>query len=330
MDQKTDYERLDGLIIKDGNSGTPILRVGVQAQLFVRNGFDSAARAASVEALAAYARLAGDKVTRLLPSGAKRMQAIGGADFPHRQREDAAKSAPDDVFGITITDDEAPPRWRATAQMIGNYAPDWPSYFYTAVPPSFMKSDPDRYVRAVVEWASLLRPDYGTAGFALVLEAGMEFQYPKETWPFHARFSGLDMLGAFNFKIGPGKIQTVNWLTVLSDKVLAEIGGRAELTERLKEAWSIHFGAAPGDSLPPEFSLHDYDGGTVLRAGQYPQMGDVNIGGPPETYLVANDALRSVRFMKYEQRPGDLIRVPAPLDRYETTLEWITRFDARS
>lgn len=255
------------------------------------------------------------------------MQAIEGADFPRRQREEAARSTPDDVFGITISDNETPPRWRATAQMIGSYAPDWPSYFYTAVPPSFVKADPDRYVRSVVELASILRPDYGTAGFALVLEAGMEFQYPKETWPFHARFSGLDMLGAFNLKVGPGKIQTVNWLTVLSETVLTEIGGRTELTERLREAWSVHGGAASGDGMPPEFSLHDYDGGTVLRAGHYPQMGDVNIGGVPETYRAVNDALRSVRFMKYEQRPGDLIRVPAPLDRYETTLAWITRFD---
>lgn len=111
-----------------------------------------------------------------------------------------------------------------------------------------MTEDPDRHVAAVVEWASIVRPDYGTAGFALISEPGMELQWPDESWPVLSRFSGLDHLGAFNLNRKPGCIQAVNWLTVLGEAALAAIGGRQRLAERLSRAWSEIAPAGPGFS----------------------------------------------------------------------------------
>lgn len=329
MDQKTDYEKLDEVRIGSTNTGHPLMRIGVQAQFFLSDGALPETRVRGVEALAAFAQLAGENVTRILPSGASRLKPLAGAGFPQKQLEDAASARAGDVFGLRINDGQVPPQWQAVSQMVGDYAPDLQSYFYTAVPASFMKRDPDRYVAAVVEWASILRPDYGTAGFALISEAGLEAQNPTESWPLHARFPGLDILGAFNLTRKPGKIQSVSWLTVLGQGALAAIGGREALSDKLAQAWAEVQEETPRATLPPDFFLHDYDGGLVIRAGQYPQMGDINMDNIPETYRTVNAALRPIRFGAYQQRPSDLIKTPASFDRYTETLNWVRRFDGR-
>lgn len=321
MDRRTDYETLDDALILHRHGRKPILRIGVRAQLYFPNGPEPQVRAAAIDALAAYARLAGPHITRILPNGSKRLATLARADFPERQRRLAAEAEAARVFGITICAGREIPLWQGVAQLVGDDAPDWLSYFYTAVPPSFMKENPDRYVAAVVEWASLLRPDYGSAGFALVAEPGMELQWPEESWPVLSHFCGLDGLGAFNLNRKPGCIQAVNWLTVLGDAALAAIGGRARLEARLAQAWSDIAPAAPG------FALHDFDGGVIIRAGRYPQMGDRLEEGAPETYRAVSAALRTVVFTGYRDRPGELLRLPATLDRHTETLNWILRFD---
>lgn len=321
MDRRTDYETLDEALIPHRHNRKPIMRIGVRAQFYFPNGPAPRMRVAAMDALAAYAGLAGPRVTRILPNGSKRLAALAKADFPARQRRQASEAEPGKAFGIMICEDQKIPLWSGVAQLVGDYAPDRLSYFLTTVPASFMKEDPDRYVAAVVEWASILKPDYGTAGFALVSEQGMEFQWPDESWPILSRFSGLDFLGGFNLKTKPGRIQAVNWLTVLGDAALAAIGGRERLEARLAQAWSEMAQAAPG------FTLHDFDGGVIVRAGDCPQMGDLEDEGVPETYRAASVALRPIVFTGYRNRVGDLLKLPAKLDRHRETLDWIFRFD---
>lgn len=321
MDRRTDYETLDDALILHRHGKKPIMRIGVRAQFYFQNGPEPQVRTSAVDALAAYARLAGPRVTRILPNGSKRLTALARADFPERQRRQAAEAEAAKAFGITICEDREIPSWHGVAQLVGDYAPDWLSYFHAAVPASFMKEDPDRYVAAVVEWASIVKPDYGSAGFALIAEPGMELQWPDESWPILSRFCGLDFPGAFNLKRKPGRIQAVNWLTVLGDAALAAIGGRERLEASLARAWSDIAPAAP------DFVLHDFDGGVVIRAGHYPQMGDLQEEGVPETYRAVSAALRPIIFTGYRDRPGDLIKLPARLDRHGETLNWIFRFD---
>lgn len=321
MDRRTDYETLDEALIPHRHSRKPIMRIGMRAQFYFPNGPAPQVRVAAMDALAAYAGLAGLRVTHILPNGSKRLAPLARADFPARQRRQAAEAEPGKVFGIMICEDQKIPHWSGVAQLIGGYAPDRLSYFLATVPASFMKEDPDRYVAAAVEWGSILKPDYGTAGFALVSEPGMELQWPDESWPILSRFRGLDFLGAFNLKTKPDHIQAVNWLTVLGDAALAAVGGRERLEARLAQAWSQMAPAAPG------FTLHDFDGGIIVRAGHLPQMGDLENEGVPETYRAASVALRPIIYTGYRDRVGDLLKLPAKLDRHRETLDWIFRFD---
>ena len=321
MDRRTAYETLDEALIPHRHSGTPIMRIGVRAQFYFPNGPTPRMRVAAMDALAAYAGLAGPRVTRILPDGSKRLATLARADFPARQRRQASEAEPGKVFGVTVCEDQQIPLWSGMAQLVGDYAPDWLSYLFTTVPASFMKEDPDRYVAAVVEWASILKPDYGTAGFALVSEPGMELQWPDESWPILSRFRGLDFPGGFNLKTKPGHIQAVNWLIVLGSGALVAIGGHERLEARLAQAWSEIAQAAP------RFTLHDFDGGVIVRAGHCPQMGDLQDEGVPETYRAASVALRPLIYTGYRDRIGDLLKLPTGLDRHRETLDWIFRFD---
>lgn len=175
-----------------------------------------------------------------------------------------------------------------------------------------------------------MKPMHGLAGFAPVYGIGAEADHMQETWPFLARFPGL------NYPIpypkaaegqGARKICGISWLTILGAPALAALGGRAHLVERLADAWAVVADEAPRPGLPPGIGLHDYDGGLLIRAGTHPQMGDVNMGNIPEAYRTVSDALRPIRFEDYQQNPMDLIRVPRPLDAYEETLNWLHRFD---
>lgn len=85
------------------------MRIGVRAQLFFPGGTQPQVRVAAVEALAAYARLAGPHLTRILPNGSKRLTNIARADFPERQRQQAAEASPGEVFGITVCEDRKIP-----------------------------------------------------------------------------------------------------------------------------------------------------------------------------------------------------------------------------
>lgn len=109
-------------------------------------------------------------------------------------------------------------------------------------------------------------------------------------------------------KTKAGRIQAVNWLTVLGDAALAAVGGREQLAVRLAHAWS--------DMAEPvtDFTLYDFDGGVIVRAGHCPQMGDLQEEGVPRTYRAASVALRPIVFTGYQDRVGDLPKLPAKLD----------------
>jgi len=105
----------------------------------------------------------------------------------------------------------------------------------------------------------------------------------------------------------------VNWLTILDDSLVAELGGLEALTSALGEG----------------ITIHQWDGGILIQAGDMPEIGDVNQGLWPRAYCQVNDATKALRFEDYPSSSVALIKVPKPLDAYEETLKWVRRFDGR-
>ncbi len=333
MDQKVEYEKLDNVVIAHHESGQPVMRFSAQLQLFLADGADPATRHAAVTVLESFRQIAPDRITHMMADLDAPLIQVESADFPARCHAEAERAfAPDEGFRPHVTSlPAAPPQWQAQVALAPAEAgADTISVLKAAVPPSFVRADPDRYLALVLDWCARMKPMHGLAGFAPVYGIGAEADHMQETWPFLARFPGL------NYPIpypkaaegqGARKICGISWLTILGAPALAALGGRAHLVERLADAWAVVADEAPRPGLPPGIGLHDYDGGLLIRAGTHPQMGDVNMGNIPEAYRTVSDALRPIRFEDYQQNPMDLIRVPRPLDAYEETLNWLHRFD---
>ena len=128
------------------------------------------------------------------------------------------------------------------------------------------------------------------------------------------RFPGFDILDGVRFSMKAGsvhnRIKCVNWLTILNDDLVTELGG----IEPMREA------------LEPVCKVHEYPGGVVIQAGEAPQLGDTHRGDIPEAYRMVARYTRSVRFEGY-QGPSGLFRVPDNHDKIAETLAWIRRFD---
>jgi hypothetical protein len=337
VDQKVEYEKLDDVVITRHGSGRPVMRFSVQLQLFLSQGADLATRHAVIDVLEGFRQLAPDRVTHLQPHLENRLLPIASVGFPAFGHAEAARLDPlTEDFGPHLTSvPAAPPQWQGYAALASAEAgPGAISALDLSVPPSFVRADPDRYLAYVLDWCARVKPMHGLAGFAPVYEIGMEANYMQETWPFLARFPGLQYPIPYPMAAegqGQRRISGTGWLTILGDQPLAAIGGRDRLARRLTDAWADVMDDAPAAVQPPDLpgglSLHDYAGGVVIRAGTHPQMGDINMGNIPEAYCAVSDALRPIRFEDYQQNPMDLIRVPRPLDAYEETMNWLRRFD---
>ncbi|MCP3876086.1 MAG: DUF3396 domain-containing protein, partial [Desulfobacteraceae bacterium] len=99
----------------------------------------------------------------------------------------------------------------------------------------------------------------------------------------------------------------VNWLTILCDDLIDQLGGRINLQETLGE----------------EFPFFDYKGGTLIQAGPYPEIGDINRKNIPIHYKKLAKVLKPIR-VNYND---SYLQAPDPNDNKAVTKKWFNRFD---
>ncbi len=133
------------------------------------------------------------------------------------------------------------------------------------------------------------------------------------TLPALKRFPGLDFSDPNVFQVEAARsdglhIKSINWLTILSDKIVGRLGGRQALEAKL------------GSSCP----VFDFNSGVIVQAGEEPQLKDNNRGILLDDYRRVSGALKMVRFEDYKL---GLIALPEAYDDMEETLSWIRRFD---
>jgi hypothetical protein len=165
----------------------------------------------------------------------------------------------------------------------------------------------------VLTWAKRLRPVHGLAGLAVKMsDSTNDGPY---IYPALKKYIGLDVHDplefAFEAKEVHNRIKCVNWLTVLGDAILEELGGLAVVKS----------------ALEPECTLHPYPGGVMIQAGEAPRLGDLDVPGSSELlepYRKVARFTKPVRFMDYR---SSLFRVEKPLVGKEEAKKWVSRFD---
>jgi hypothetical protein len=102
----------------------------------------------------------------------------------------------------------------------------------------------------------------------------------------------------------------VNWLTVLGERWLKEIGGIDHLRSQLDDS----------------FGFYSYDGGLVIQAGPKPQLGDSQRGHWPQDYVTLAKMLKSVQIKHhYPFHNGG----PGRRMDSEASNAWLFRFDGK-
>ena len=188
------------------------------------------------------------------------------------------------------------------------------SYFSAYTPVCGDRGHPnfDTLLAAVLRWSAICRPMHGSAGFALIFASGMS-QNTKYALHLMKRFPGFHYVHGVDFALEAGnahnRIKCINWLTILGDELVAELGG----VDPMRAA------------LEPVCKVHEYPGGIVIQAGEVPQLGDTYRNNVPEAYRIVARYTKALRFENYS--PDGLFRVPGNLDDAEEALSWIRRFD---
>ena len=311
---------LDTLHLPYANAnGGPAAKFGLGVELFLPQRDRSQLRQQALELLVDYWKTFPDEVDEILQRDSRRTKRFNGspaalirADIDRFPVETGYSGC---LFGeveIGLEKDDIPVY---QARLLMSRESDARLSFFQASIPSCASSDEPRFtlwLASVLRWAELSQPAHGSAGFTFIVSSGMS-QNSRLALQMLERFPGFDFPDPIAFtreaQAVHDRIKCVNWLTVLGDAIIDQLGG----VETLRRA------------LEPACRLHAYSGGLLIQAGPEPRLGDVQRGDVPEQYRVAARVTRPVRFENY----GDegLFRVPAGRDERQTALDWIRRFD---
>jgi hypothetical protein len=299
--------------------GGPAAKFGLGCQLFLSEADRASVRERALQFLIDYGRLFQDKVDQFLPREQRRTVRLRG-DPGERIRADADKfpvqsGYSTSLFGqvdIGLPNDDVEPY---QAHMLARGRGLERLSFVSATMPvcnDVGEQNTRTLLAAVLRWCEITRPAHGGAGFTLIFASGMS-QNTVYALQLIKRFPGFDVQNSVDFIISAEsthrRIKCVNWLTVLCDDLVAELGGMDLMRGALR---------------PAGVKLHTYPGGVVIQAGEGPRMGDTQRNDNPGEYRVVARYTAPVRFEAYDD---GLFRVPAGADRKAETLSWIRRFD---
>lgn len=145
-------------------------------------------------------------------------------------------------------------------------------------------------------------------------------------------FNGLDVgnpVGKRSLRHG---IKSINWLTFVNDSLLAlaPLGGRRGLKEQAERInRHLRVLAVKKGEPPQQLSLHFYDSGVMVQAGDWPQLGWVERDPWPIAYVAANLLLRPVRVDEIGSLHTGSIVGEVRFDKASSN-RWLRRFDAAS
>lgn len=157
----------------------------------------------------------------------------------------------------------------------------------------------------VKRWCETLNPLHGSSGLAILssLDTLQESRMAPLVRTLARRFPGLEAdYPVSHILYLQERIKGVNWLTFLEQRWLEKLGGLDELRKQLTD----------------EFVIHEYRGGIMIQADQYPQIGDTNRKMNAESYRKLSAILKPVRVSDHKPFMGF---------GAEDTQEWFDRFD---
>lgn len=307
--QESDQDVLKKLCVKD-SKGHIMVAVGLLATVY----FDEAWTRAKREIAAGLAR---DYVTRF----GKHLRFI---------QDKKGKNHPMDANRVPVPWDWVPnhpdrKNWSfslnsgATACEAGEYTisclgSDTISkglgFFHVSFPLDCFVHEQGGFRSYLLDVCEKLKPLSGYGGLGIIEPIDIFAGEPQQALvrAIAERFPGLEVEGRASHSIClENGIKGVNWLTVLGDRWIQEMGGLDYLRLWVTEACT----------------LYPYPGGVVIQAGARPELGDVQANRWPTHYAKLARALKKIRVKDhYPFHFGGANRFD-----HEATMKWINRFD---
>jgi hypothetical protein len=190
-------------------------------------------------------------------------------------------------------------------------------YFQCYVPLTwFAEHSGTTFSDFVLGFANRLRPLSGYAGIGVLESIDFDARQTSgdEVRRIAERFPGLEVEHCIGHTIYAEKgIKGVNWLTLLGNRWVQEIGGLDYLRIRLGE----------------DFKLSPYTGGVMIQAGPKPQIGDVTTNRWPQHYVTLAKVLKPIQVKVHGAfHRGDPMGAQKRMD-HAASLAWLFRFDGK-
>lgn len=296
------------------DQGVVRARLGLMATFFVEHPERRSTRQALVECGLEYLREHGDSIRWAFQPGEPWLHTMDRVtlDAKHRvlERSDLeALEALDFIYHGGERRDDAS-LFTCQALAVQPRKATRLGFLMLALPIGWARiSAPGAFTALVMRMCTRLQPLHGYAGFGLITSAdyGAARRASPFIYPFAKRFPGLEIDAPIShLRFMDRGIKGVNWITVLSEQYVAQLGGRDMLRGQ----------------LTAENPVYDFPGGVIIQAGPHPQIGDVNRRDEMRAYRAVARILRPVR-ADYT----DSFLSPPEGDRIQATRAWLERFD---
>ena len=190
------------------------------------------------------------------------------------------------------------------------------SYLHVGFPLSWAERHPSSvFIEWVLERCNQLCPTHGYAGLmAFGHVTGIDDDSAPVIYGLGRRFKALEIDFPPHHEAYLSverKIKGVNWLTVLGERWLSELGGVASLRRALHAA-VLHDFSCTGDA-----------GGVVIQAGAHPRLGDTQSNETLTDYERVARALRPIRSIQ----PAVIWPQGLAGFDFDEAKAWMTRFD---
>jgi hypothetical protein len=199
--------------------------------------------------------------------------------------------------------------------VVGHFRVSFPLLWFTVEQGSLPET--------VLDMCRELKPVSGYAGIGVIEspDSLISKKYEPIVYGWAQRFPGLEIDYPIGHSIwltegregGKGGIKGVNWLTVVGDRWLAEMGG-------------VNAVEADLAALDGRFIVHRFEGGIMIQAGTRPQLGDAERNVWPELYVKLAKYLKPIRITRH--RPFQFSGPGLRFD-LERSRAWLRRFDDR-
>ncbi|EGO8362118.1 DUF3396 domain-containing protein [Escherichia coli] len=169
----------------------------------------------------------------------------------------------------------------------------------------------DSLLEMAFQWCNQIQPAHGNAGLYFcptIGRSGASYYYAlMQRHPGIDYINRIDLIhatqGCFN------RVKGVNWLTILNDEIVEELGGLEYCKKQIE----------------PECYIEKWKGGIIIIAGPLPQCGDTYNNFIPERYKKVAKLIRPVRVNDYRGRK--FLKLDAPFDNETELNKWLKRFD---